>query len=78
MEIDKLKSSKYSSDEDKFWRTKLLDNKVYYITIVIQIVTPKLGKYITSKITDQSLYKYRKKISTKIDQEKHKNSETDL
>lgn len=64
MEIDKLNSQ--DSYEDKFQRTKLLDNKVYYIATVIQIVTPKLGKDITSKITDQSISKYRKNIN-KID-----------
>ena len=36
MEIDKVKNSKNSSDEDKCWRVKLLDNKVHYKATIIQ------------------------------------------
>ena len=36
MEIDKVKNSKNSSDEDKCWSVKLLDNKVHYKATIIQ------------------------------------------
>ena len=36
MEIDKVKNSKNSSDEDKCWRVKLLDDKVHYKAPIIQ------------------------------------------